>query len=475
MQFLIVLMISVQVFAQVGFDPMNAPIDPNVFAERKNVNHALNWIGISVGSAALKAVHQKMREYANFFYERASFQEMASGTSSNQGAAYSGDWGLLKLTTQFGGLGMWGAPQDPGGKPPLGGPSRAGAGGEPGGFPSASSAVSLPRRGNLGNESEVLREFTFLAAPKPVEVGHPIQPTHWYPVGTGRSVICCRFDVNPETCLNYFGIVPGQYLNGNAVFVGLRLNETTQTVQLWAHVQGSPGAGTYPPDKQLRACNSFVSIPYVPESSIVTVESPAIVPGLELIPDTYVRFGLPGGSDKPVAALKIDTDPTRCLRYAGILPGQPLKGPATFLGLVRSWKQPGHVELIFYVTVESGKPPAAGTYPPGTSLLRLDDAINSVEPYTHRTIEEVPENSTGSFFRVPVPEALGPDSHLGQIGLVEGQRGEHRTGVFFTVARLEAMRLWVRFDGSDALTPLIPGSQVKIYDNLTTTCWHLIR
>jgi hypothetical protein len=65
------------------------------------------------------------------------------------------------------------------------------------------------------------------------------------------------FDVDPQRCLKYFGVVPGQWIDCKAIAVGMTIERGY--VQMWFHVVGSWGVGLFSDGTVLYICDRALS------------------------------------------------------------------------------------------------------------------------------------------------------------------------------------------------------------------------
>ena len=192
----------------------------------------------------------------------------------------------------------------------------------------------------------------------------------WFMRGT-EACTPCHFDADADRCKRYFGIVPGQRIDGRATAVGMMMLEGK--VNMFFLADGHNGAGTFSdhtvlsfdPDEPLDVLDPI----FLDESKIYSTKKVPVNPNDPLELTFACKFGV-----DQTCITWIDADAQRCKRYLGIVPGQRATN-ATFYGIRVDPQDPLILEELWHADGRKG----AGVFSIGDTLL-LEDEILKVKP-----------------------------------------------------------------------------------------------
>ena len=237
----------------------------------------------------------------------------------------------------------------------------------------------------------------------PLKPDFPLNPTFCFPVHlTDRICTKTKLDVDPQHCMAYFGIKPGQKVDGSMTAVGMWYVEREKQVEM-IFVNDSEVLGRQYDD----GSDIFVT---------EEIRHPAIAP--VPVPHNAVFYSVkPESADDPVVpnfkynmqfhetdkvvvrVVMVDADPDRCYRYYGVRPGERLCSASTVIGIQ---KTDSGVEIVVHYDGES----ASDWGVPGTFLEPTGER-RAVEEHYARMLHPPPQGPTKS---VTVPKLSGDEA-----------------------------------------------------------------
>ena len=166
--------------------------------------------------------------------------------------------------------------------------------------------------------------------------------------GGNDQRVLMAVDTNPVHCMAYYGVAPGQRVNGMLTVVGL-MDDDNQQAALVLQKDGARFGGAFRPEEGsvLLLVDQDAKVEVKPALSSgyfhMTYAAQLRKPDLPFTPTFCFPIRLGG---RVCAKTKLDVDPQHCMAYFGFKPGQRVDGSMTAVGLWHVERE-DRVEMIF--------------------------------------------------------------------------------------------------------------------------------
>ena len=320
---------------------------------------------------------------------------------------------------------------------------------------------------------------------QPCKAGIPFDATFCFPIKiSDRVAVKTLLDVDPQHCMTYFGVTPGQRVDGSGTAVGLWRREQENSLRM-----------IFIDDDELAGMDFFENC-----KVFVTEERHPVV-SVPVQPNAVFYSIRPEGVDDPVApnfkyavmdktltvfrVELVDADPDRCMRYYGVRPGDRLHPASTVIGLQKTNLG---VEIIVHYDTD-----AAGSFATPGSFLEPTGERVVVDEHYARMLHSPPQGTfrTVTIRKLPSDEAaysltfpylasmgnvmmfdIGPNLPK-LIGISHGQRCRRVGKLFFFVFIGIALdptdgsfEAFFELEGDNSIGGFPAGQTVEVFDEV---------